>query len=183
MPGGGVGGGQFCVKPERRISSPSWSDWKYSVLTQNERAFPDECSCNTGAVADVAFMTSNWRHRTRGVTLVWLLFIPPHLWRQTCSFWFKSPDSISGTLVRQTDFDVTIGKCLVSDRIQHALFSSDTRHCPMRKSNIAPIQQLIGSDAVVHRGLGRKSLGTGIGRKKEHVSGRWVGSWANWWTW
>ena len=55
--------------------------------------------------------------------------------------------SLSGTAVRQTLSDVTIGLCLcLSDitigrcpiRIQHALFSSDTRHGPTVKSKSAP---------------------------------------------
>ena len=47
---------------------------------------------------------------------------------------YKGPNALSGTVVRQKDFDVTIGQCVVSDRNLATLFSSDRGHCPTMKS-------------------------------------------------
>ena len=53
-------------------------------------------------------------------------------WRDTN----KGSEPLPGTVVRQTDFDVTSpsDSVLRLTGVQHALFSSNTRHCPTMKS-------------------------------------------------
>ena len=41
----------------------------------------------------------------------------------------RDPDALPGYFLPQTDFDVALEQCVLIE-IEHALFSSDARHCP-----------------------------------------------------